>query len=367
MTPRERVLAVLGGKPADRVPWFADLDYFATAEIARGALPPDFKRSRQYVDWHEDFGCGFYLQGFFPFRDVGEGYSVSTGRDGGDRYRVIETPVGTLRERHRYLEGSYSEAPVEHLVETPADLAPYRYVAEHTHYEPDYEWAERRREQIGDRGILLVYTPRTPFMHLLAVDAGLENIMAVMMEAPEELDATIETMRVSFDPAASIAAECPSDAVMIPENLSSEMVGPTFFERYLRNPQTAWSDAIRRAGKYSCIHMDGTLRGLLQEECSIGLSFIDACTPAPVGDIPVADWPRYTADTDTVLWGGIPGGYFTESVSDFEFDRHVIEVLEIMRSEPRYVLGVADQVPPDGLERRIRRVAELVERHGGYD
>ena len=32
-------------------------------------------------------------------------------------------------------------------------------------------------------------------------------------------------------------------------------------------------------------------------------------------------------------------------------------VLAVMRREPRYVLGVADQVPPDGLESRLRRVA----------
>jgi hypothetical protein len=30
------------------------------------------------------------------------------------------------------------------------------------------------------------------------------------------------------------------------------------------------------------------------------------------------------------------------------------------------VLGVADQVPPDGLERRVKRVAELVEEFGKY-
>ena len=32
----------------------------------------------------------------------------------------------------------------------------------------------------------------------------------------------------------------------------------------------------------------------------------------------------------------------------------------------RYVLGVADQVPPSGLESRVRRVAELVEEYGSY-
>ena len=37
-----------------------------------------------------------------------------------------------------------------------------------------------------------------------------------------------------------------------------------------------------------------------------------------------------------------------------------------MVKEPRFVLGVADQVPPDGLESRVKRVAELVNEFGIY-
>jgi hypothetical protein len=54
-------------------------------------------------------------------------------------------------------------------------------------------------------------------------------------------------------------------------------------------------------------------------------------------------------------------------VSDQEFHRHVRAVLDVMKSAPRYVLGVADQVPPDALERRVREVREIVDRYGRYD
>ncbi len=47
-------------------------------------------------------------------------------------------------------------------------------------------------------------------------------------------------------------------------------------------------------------------------------------------------------------------------------DRHVRQVLAVMVREPRYVLGVADQVPPNGLRWRVARVAELAERYGRY-
>jgi hypothetical protein len=80
----------------------------------------------------------------------------------------------------------------------------------------------------------------------------------------------------------------------------------------------------------------------------------------------VKDWHTYREGGDTILWGGIPGGYFTEKTSDEEFESFLKETLSVMRSEGRYVLGVADQVPPDGLERRVKRVAEMVEEYGYY-
>jgi hypothetical protein len=85
-----------------------------------------------------------------------------------------------------------------------------------------------------------------------------------------------------------------------------------------------------------------------------------------VGDLKWEDLAGKVADSKSILWGGIPGVYFTASVSDEEFDSHIKYLLSIMIKEPRYVLGVADQVPPDGLEYRVRRVAELVDKYGMY-
>jgi hypothetical protein len=238
---------------------------------------------------------------------------------------------------------------------------------ENSRYEADYDYARARIGQIGDQGALLCYTPRTPFMHLLAIDSGINNMTMIWMDDPEGFGEMIELMKAKFTEAAEITIASPAEIVMTPENLSAEMVGPHFFEAYMRDIQTSWSDKIKAAGKFSCIHMDGTLKALLKEETSVGLTFIEACTPAPVGDLAVSEWPRYIEDNDTILWGGIPGVYFTDKVPDGEFDRFITEeLLPVMTSEPRYVLGVADQVPPDGEERRIRRVRELVDEHGGY-
>ena len=125
---------------------------------------------------------------------------------------------------------------------------------------------------------------------------------------------------------------------MIPENLSSESVGKKFFKRWVQPFDTYWTGRIRDAGKYSFIHIDGTLRGLIRECSQTGFDVLEAVTPGPVGDIEPEDLHNWV-EPGVVIWGGIPGVYFTDLISDEEFDAYVIRVLEVWKSEPRYVLG----------------------------
>ena len=79
--------------------------------------------------------------------------------------------------------------------------------------------------------------------------------------------------------------DSPAEVLMIPENLSSEMVGPDLFKLYMYDYQKEWTAKIRDAGKYSFIHIDGTLGGLLEHEAAVGFSVLEALTPYPVGDV----------------------------------------------------------------------------------
>jgi len=361
MNRRERVLTLLSGRAPDRVPWLADLDYWASAMRRRGEVAPDFMGSPAYFDLNRQLGTGFYLQGYFPFKARYDStVRAETRQDGHVRWHTLETPAGALTSAWRYLPESFSEAPVKHLVEHRADLAALRHIYEHTAYEPDYDDIVRRQGWIGDNGVVLCYLPRSPFMQMVTEWSGIQALVALWTEAPDELDETLRVMERSHDQAAALAVASPAECLMIPENLSSEVVGKRFFERYLRGYQARWVERIRRAGKYSFIHMDGTLRGLLREVASVGFDVIEAVTPAPVGDLTFEEM-RQLAGPSQILWGGLPGVYFTSLVDDAEFDRFARGALAAMSGQPRWVLGAADQVPPDGLRRRIAQVAQLVE------
>ncbi|MBA4387118.1 MAG: hypothetical protein C0404_03995 [Verrucomicrobia bacterium] len=366
MNHRERILAMLrGGKP-DRVPWLGDLTYWATALEAYRELPKNFQSLPDYYKWHRDLGVGFYLQGYQPYKAIHDN-TIKFRRDHrGDTTRLtITTPVGEFYEETTVLPESFTGAPTSHLIKNEKDLATLRFLTEHTRYEPDYAEATRRAALVEDLGVVLCYLPKSPFMQMTVGLAGIETVVGLALDATEEFDKTLECLEAKADEAAAIAVASPAECLMIPENLSSEMVGPNFFETYMRGYQEKWIGRIKAAGKFSFIHMDGTLRGLLQQEASTGFTVLEALTPAPVGDISWAEL-RPLAGPSPILWGGIPGSYFTPIVDDAEFDRHVKGVLELMKRDGRCVLGVADQVPPDALESRVRRVTELTIQHGAY-
>jgi uroporphyrinogen-III decarboxylase len=367
MTPRERILTILKGEQPDRVPWCGDLDYWANSLIKRGLKPEGFILSDDYIKWHRELGVGFYLQGYFPYKQVFSNCHIHEWTKKHKRYREIKTPVGAVRECWEYIPTSFSEGPVEHFLKSEADIPILKYIYENTRFEPAYDMANLRKQQVGDQGVVLCYLPKSPFMHLMALEAGVLAVTVAALTMTDEFMDLLNTMKKAFDQAAQIALDSPAEVLMIPENLSSEMVGPDLFKMYMYDYQKEWTNKIGSAGKYSFIHMDGTLSGLLQQEASVGFSVLEALTPYPVGDLKFEDLAGIAGDSKSILWGGIPGSYFTHCISEDEFEGHIQYLLSIMVREPRFVLGVADQVPPDGLESRVKRVAELVNEFGVYD
>jgi hypothetical protein len=370
MNERQRVLAVLKGQKPDRIPWYADLDYWISYLKAENRVPVKYRDGQGEISpqgvcqLSRDLGAGFYLQGYFPFREIHD-YEENIETQGHRRITRVVTPFGEIRQVEAWMPDSYCWAWPEMFVKSWRDLGALRYMFEHTRYEPDYALAAERRDLIGDNGIVLCYLPRSPFMVTNVLLAGVEAVSFAIADAPEEFDETMAALTRSLDQAAEIAVGSPAECLMIPDNISSEAVGKRRYTRYVRPFHERWTQRIRAAGKISCVHIDGTLKGLVREISEAGFDFLEAMTPHPVGDLPVEEWKNWV-DERVVMWGGIPGLYFTDLVNDAEFDAFVIRLLRTMTSAPRYVLGVADQVPPRSRWERIARVRELVDMYGGY-
>ena len=364
MNSRERVLSLLSGSCPDRVPWFGDLDYWYSAAVKGNALEARYLADG-YFQLNRDLGVGFYLQGFSPFKVHHKGVSFSETLNHGEMNRTMHTPKGDLHEKTQYLPTSFSSGYKKHFVENVEDLSKFRSYLESMTFTPAYEEAVRRKGIIGDNGVVLCYTPRSPFMQMATSYIGIENLIYLLDDAPDEMAEIFDIMERKYDIAAGITVDSPAECIMIPENLSSEVVGKEYYLKYMRGYESKWIKNVRQAGKHSFIHMDGTLKGLLKLVAETGFDVIEAVTPAPSGDMTMEEAAAEVTG-DTILWGGLPGVIFTPNTDEEAFVAHVKYVLSIMRRKPGYVLGVADQVPPDGLIGRVGMVASLCEEYGRY-
>ncbi len=361
---RQRILTLLNHGIPDRVPWAGDMDYWYSAAQSRGELPAAYAGDG-YFQLNRDLGMGFYLQGFYPFEMRHPGITFSDQIDGDRRIRTMHTPLGDLSEIQQYLPTSFSWGYVKHYLETPADLPAFRSYIERLEFSPAYAEAERRKAIIGDNGVVLVYAPRSPFMEMVTNYAGIVPLVYLLNDAPDEMAELLALMEGKHDIAAEMAANSPADCVMIPENLSSEVVGARYYKLFLHPYERKWIERIRQNGKYSFIHLDGTLKGLIGLVSETGFDVIEAVTPLPCGDISMAQ-AMESVRPETILWGGLPGVIFTPLFPEPDFEQHVIAMLNLMKRRPNYVLGVGDQVPPDGLLERVARVASLCATHGQY-
>jgi len=251
MNRRERILTLLSGGQPDRIPWNGDLDWWMRAERNMGTLNPEEDGPVDRLKLHRRLGVGFYLQGHNPFKTIIDGVTITTEKNGNDTTVRYETPVGTVYETQRYLPTAFSEAYTHHLLEDAEDIPVLKYIWEHTRFEPDYELCNALHKNLDGYGVVLVYTPRTPFMQLVACDAGIENLVFAMMDDPEGFEELFEIMTKKYEEAAAISVASPADCVMIPENLSSEVVGKPYYEKYVAPFHRKWTAKIRAAGKYS--------------------------------------------------------------------------------------------------------------------
>ncbi len=365
MSIRSDVLDVLNGKPVPRIPWFGDLSYYYFSLQRSDRLPKRYEGAEGEKRFYLDHGVGIYLYTPDAFR---VGYT--------DRVRCAEvrtpsritlryeTPVGSIESVQDYSAETYSYGYSRHFVRSIEDFRVMRYVHENALYREDYAEYLRYDGLWGEDGIgfAMAVPSMAPVQKLLSRWAGVETTVTLYLEHPDEFADTVSAIERSQDELVEVLAASPATVVILPENLSSEVTGEHFFRRFNMPYYRKIVNRLHAAGKKVAIHIDGRLKPCLGLLAGCGFDIAEAVTPAPFGDAGVEDL-RKLAGGEIIIWGGLPGGIFSGNYSDRFFEEYVLNV--IRNADDRFVIGVADQVPPDAVPRRIGRVRELVDANPG--
>jgi hypothetical protein len=188
--------------------------------------------------------------------------------------------------------------------------------------------------------------------------AGIENGIYLLAEYDAELGEIFALMEAQEAPVLDALCALAPPLVHFPDNLSSEnlaslydaWLGPTHQRRLAR---------LHQAGIAAAVHLDGTIRGLLPQLTAAGFDAIEALTPQPVGDVALEEMRGLAGSDQVILWGGMPGAMFAPPFTWTDMEAHLHRLLTAWAGTP-FIIGVADQVPPDGDITFCTRIAELL-------
>lgn len=372
MSLEERILAVFSGKEPDIMPWFADLTYWYRARSYFNELPTKYLGERGQIRLYRNLGCGCHeelcnLPGEVTYYNVKTAHSAQPHRDGTIIYEEeFDTPVGSVKAVRKFIPKSVSLPYLKYAVATRQDLRVLQYVYKNQELKPDYSVQYDRLKNWKGIGFVSSVPPRTPFQRLVVIWAGVLNTVRLMMKEPEELEETIEVMSEADDPIYEAICDSPAPGVYFGENITSEVITPPIFRKYHAPYYRRRADQLHAAKKLIFVHIDGTLRGILPLMAETCVDCAQSVTPAPVGDVSV-EMLRKMAGPDIILWGGLPGAYFSHLYPGKTLRRMALDVIQHHLEDHRFIIGVADQVPPDGDIRRVRMISNLVDRYARYD
>jgi hypothetical protein len=341
------------------MPWVADLTYWRHAQQLAGTLPPEYEGDEGFVKLHADHHVGYYL-GYAPvWLDTLDDVEVSSGTEGHVTTTRWQTPVGEIRGQTRLLPETASSAHVKWPVESPDDLRVLRYIADATRTTPNYERYELLERLSGDQGHPTVLPPRSPVSQMLAQWTGVVNLTYLLADARQEVELTLEALGRAADGAYEAICACDTPFVELGDNLTGEVV-THWFERYQFDYYVQRVEQLHGVGKKMGTHLDGTVHGILPLLVRTGLDFVESITPEPVGDVAIED-VRDLAGPDIILFGGIPGAMFAPPFAAADMRRQVERTIECHWGTGRFILGAADQVPPNGDMNLVRLVGEWCE------
>ncbi len=354
MTFREMTLAVFRGEDPGHVLWQPRLEFWYAVNKKRGALPEHLahmSRMELYDYCHASvryFGHGLKQRQ----------HEVAVRSEQLDDKRIRhwwQTPVGTLTAVIHFDAWGLSAYHDEYRAKTPEDLRVLEFLMEHEEWYWDQAAYEASCAEVGDRGAPQFYFRRSPLQDLFISEMGFQTAIYLLHDQPDVVHRYMEVQQRADDAMYKVLAACPVPILNFGENIDAHMDPPTIWNEYMIPYYRRRTAQLHEAGKFVHIHVDGAMKPLLGHLRACAWDGIEAATPLPQGDVTIEQIKE--ALGDLVLLDGVPAVHFLPTYGERELLDGVKRIVELFH--PRLVLGISDEIPPDGDIERVRKIGEL--------
>jgi hypothetical protein len=354
---REVNLAVFQGEDPKGVLWQPRLEYWYDVNKKRGTLPEHLKEA-SLLDIYDY--CHASVRYFTkPLCVRYNNVQVIEQWENRKRLRrTWETPVGALTDVIHYDEWHLSCHNTEYKLKTTEDFKILEFILQDEMWYWDQETFEQDLQRVGERGRPQFYFRRSPIQGLFIEHMGFEKTIYMLYDYPDLIkhyvDVATEADNVMYD----VLAQSPVQILNLGENIDAFMDPPRIWREHLVPYYCKRIDELHATGKFVHIHVDGAMKPLLGHLRNCPWDGIEAATPVPQGDVTLEEIKN--ALGDLILLDGIPALYFMpDQYSAERLVECVKRVVELFY--PRLILGISDEIPPDGDIERVRLVGELVQ------
>ncbi|MCC6579335.1 MAG: hypothetical protein IT440_02760 [Phycisphaeraceae bacterium] len=301
-TPRENLLKIFRHQTPDWLPVVGHCDPYN--QPSRQGMDPALAAALGEVQWGDTSTVVFSRHlgldimdwfGMPAVRAIHRRVTVQSTTEGDVTTRIWHTPAGDLREVSevcRDATGAVSSNWTEHLVKGPDDLPALAAIFEDEVIELDAEGlarTRRRRELIGDDGLLLGPMHGTPLGMMYRVYAGVETLAYLWADAPDALRDCFAVMEANYLKRLAVGLQSDIDAVVSVDDTSTTTISPAMFEACNLDVTDVRAEAAHAAGRIYIHHSCGLIRDLLPLYRRTKMDAVHAFTIPPVGNVTVAE------------------------------------------------------------------------------
>jgi hypothetical protein len=370
VTNRERLLAILDGRPPDRIPWIPRLQIWYDAARLSGTLPAAYRQMSLREVERQVFGGTAARDGVI-YRTRLEGVEVRT-RQLSEMETLTEyvTPVGTvstrLRGTQRLRQHAIQDAQVEFMLKGPDDYPVVEYLIEHTQYTSAYEEYQQYEQATGDDGYPMVNCGDCPFHHWMRALVGYDQAFFHLNDHANLVERLVVLLADRYKETVwKHMLDSPARLLMHGHHLSSQMTPPPLFEKYIEPYYRELTPQLRQRGKVVALHGDNDTRHILPHIERAGFGMVECFVTQPMVDTTLAEARSAWGDR-VIIWGGVPSSILEDPFTDAQFEGFMDDLFRTIAPGKAFILGIADNAMPGSKIERIERVSKIAGERGRY-
>lgn len=370
MTNRERLLAIMSGKPPDRIPWIPRLLLWYNAHKKAGTLPNQYRNwSLRHVEADLRLGTPARDGRIFATQLCNVKMRSHQLDDMRQLYEYI-TPIGTVTTTFRgsefLREKQIQDLQIEFMLKRREDYSTVEYILENTQYFPTYDQYEKYEQEVGEDGYPLVSCGDCPFHHWMRALVGYESAYYHLNDYQNEVERLLKLMEQrDRERVWKLIAESPAKLILHGVHFSSQMTPPSIFEQFILPYYRDLSSLLRKHGKTLVLHADNDTSQILHHIEAAGYQMAECFVTYPMVSTTLAE-AKEAWGNRVIIWGGVPSVILEDVYSESEFESYMKNLFKDIAPGDAFILGVADNVMPGAKLERLRRITEMVETWGRY-